>query len=237
MEGQGPEHSSARLNGSCRCLLTTPTISRQKATTSPFDSSHDINWIVANCTTPANLFHILRRQIAMPESYRTKGPHPENPSGVEKVIFCSGKVFFDLKKAIKEKNLEAKIALTRVEQLTPFPFDLLKQECTKYSNASIVWCQEEHKNQGGWTYIKPRLKQLLQDNGIFTSKSEGRGWFSKFFGKSEPKPQLNEQSESVPDIRVISYVGRPVAASTATGSKAQHLKELAAFLEDATRLS
>lgn len=111
---------------------------------------HDINWIVANCTTPANLFHILRRQIALPfrkplmlmtpksllrhpearspfdemigntEFKRIipdDGPASSVPKNVKRLIFCSGKVFYDIRKAIKEKKLESKIAVTRIEQV------------------------------------------------------------------------------------------------------------------------
>lgn len=114
---------------------------------------HDINWIVANCTTPANFFHILRRQIALPfrkplilmtpksllrhpevrssfdemigstEFKRVipdKGPASRDPKGVKRLIFCSGKVFYDIIKIIKEKGLESKIAVTRIEQVPQY---------------------------------------------------------------------------------------------------------------------
>lgn len=114
---------------------------------------HDINWIVANCTTPANLFHILRRQIALPfrkplilmtpksllrhpearspfdemidgtEFKRIipdHGPASQNQNGVKKLMFCTGKMYYDIVKAIKEKGLESQIALTRVEQVSFF---------------------------------------------------------------------------------------------------------------------
>lgn len=111
---------------------------------------HDINWIVANCTTPANLFHILRRQIALPfrkpliimtpksllrhpeakssfdemtentEFLRIipdNGPAAQNPSGVKRVVFSAGKVYYDLKKARNERGLDDKVALVRMEQV------------------------------------------------------------------------------------------------------------------------
>nr|CAH7749845.1 unnamed protein product [Callosobruchus chinensis] len=233
MEGQGPEHSSARLERFLQMSSDDPDYFPPESDDFAIRQLHDINWIVANCTTPANLFHILRRQIALPfrkplilmtpksllrhpearssfddmvEGTEFKriipdeGPASQNPDGVQKVIFCTGKVYFDIKKAIKEKDLESKIAVTRVEQITPFPFDLLKAECAKYPNANLAWCQEEHKNQGAWLYIQPR----------FETTTSGQ--------------------------RHISYIGRPVAASTATGSKVQYQKELKAFLDDATSL-
>ncbi|XP_019874477.2 2-oxoglutarate dehydrogenase complex component E1 isoform X3 [Aethina tumida] len=265
MEGQGPEHSSARLERFLQMSSDDPDYFPPESDDFAVRQLHDINWIIANCTTPANLFHILRRQIALPfrkplilmtpksllrhpearssfdemtEGTEFKriipdvGPASENPNGVEKLIFCSGKVYYDIKKANQEKGVDSKIALTRVEQLTPFPYDLVKQECAKYPNAQIAWAQEEHKNQGGWTYVQPRFQTAL--SGAREVVSKKGGWFSSLFGKSEP--ETKPVTDVVPDTRVVSYVGRPVAASTATGSKAQHLKELATLLDDAARL-
>ncbi|CAH0557921.1 unnamed protein product [Brassicogethes aeneus] len=233
MEGQGPEHSSARLERFLQMSSDDPDYFPPESDDFAVRQLHDINWIIANCTTPANLFHILRRQIALPfrkplvimtpksllrhpearssfddmidgtdfqRIIPDKGAASDNPGNVEKLVFCSGKVYYDLLKANRDKGLEGKIAITRVEQLTPFPYDLVKQECSKYPNAQIAWAQEEHKNQGGWTYVQPRFQTAL--NGS----------------------------------RDIVYIGRPVAASTATGSKAQHLKELGTLIDDFSRL-
>ncbi|XP_050306619.1 2-oxoglutarate dehydrogenase complex component E1 isoform X3 [Anthonomus grandis grandis] len=263
MEGQGPEHSSARLERFLQMSSDDPDYFPPETEDFAVRQLHDINWIIANCTTPANFFHLLRRQIALPfrkplivmtpksllrhpearssfdemiegtdfqRIIPEQGKAAENPDGVKKLIFCSGKVYYDIIKANRELGLEDKIALMRVEQLTPFPFDLIKKECEKYPNAQIAWAQEEHKNQGGWTYVRPRFETTLagQREVIPTKK----GWFSSWFGKDEPKSDPNV----VPDERVVSYIGRPVSSSTATGSKAQHLKELKNLLDDATRL-
>ncbi|GMS95706.1 hypothetical protein PENTCL1PPCAC_17882, partial [Pristionchus entomophagus] len=75
----------------------------------------------------------------------------ENPSNVQRVIFCTGKVYYDLVAARKHVGKENEVALARVEQLSPFPYDLVLEECTKYPEAGLVWAQEEHKNMGGWT--------------------------------------------------------------------------------------
>ncbi|XP_066260736.1 2-oxoglutarate dehydrogenase complex component E1 isoform X2 [Euwallacea similis] len=262
MEGQGPEHSSARLERFLQMSSDDPDYFPPETEDFAVRQLHDINWIITNCTTPANFFHMMRRQIALPfrkplivmtpksllrhpearssfddmvegTQFRRiipdEGKASENPSGVKKLIFCSGKVYYDLVKANRDLGIDDKIAIARVEQLTPFPFDLVKKECEKYPNAQIAWAQEEHKNQGGWTYVRPRFETTLagQRDVIPTKK----GWFSSLFGKDQPKPQ-----ETKPDPRVVSYIGRPVAASTATGSKAQHLKELKNLLDDATRL-
>ncbi|XP_060516610.1 2-oxoglutarate dehydrogenase complex component E1 isoform X3 [Cylas formicarius] len=264
MEGQGPEHSSARLERFLQMSSDDPDYFPPESDDFAVRQLHDINWIIANCTTPANLFHLLRRQIALPfrkpliimtpksllrhpearssfdemvegtEFQRIiadDGPAAQNPQCVQKLIFCSGKVFYDLRKINKEKGIEDKIALIRVEQLTPFPFDLVKAECEKYPNAQIAWAQEEHKNQGGWAYVKPRFETTLAGQRDIVSKKAN--WLSRMFGKRTPEPR---DDGIKPDNRIVSYIGRPVAASTATGSKAQHLKELKNLLDDATRL-
>ncbi|KAG5892467.1 hypothetical protein JTB14_017432 [Gonioctena quinquepunctata] len=233
MEGMGPEHSSARLERFLQMSSDDPEIVPPEGDKFVVTQLQEANWIVANCSTPANFFHILRRQIALPfrkplilmtpksllrlpacrspfsdmlEGTEFKrlipagGPASENPGAVEKLMFCSGKVFYDAAKAIKEKEVESKIALARVEQLTPFPFDLVKQECEKYPEAKVVWLQEEHKNQGAWSYVQPR----------FLSALEGQ--------------------------RKVSYVGRQVAASPATGNKSQYQTEFKEMIDGVTSL-
>ncbi|XP_060818715.1 2-oxoglutarate dehydrogenase complex component E1 isoform X6 [Bombus pascuorum] len=229
LEGMGPEHSSARLERFLQMSADDPDYFPPESEEFAVRQLHDSNWIVANCSTPANYFHILRRQIALPfrkplilMTPKSLLRHPEakssfdlmlenteflrvipeegvasqNPSNVKRIIFCSGKVYYDLKKARAEKKLDDKVAIVRVEQISPFPYDLVKKEAAKYANAELVWAQEEHKNQGAWTYIQPRFHTAL--NGT----------------------------------RPVLYVGRPTGASPATGSKMQHLKELKQLLDD-----
>ncbi|XP_044726471.1 2-oxoglutarate dehydrogenase, mitochondrial isoform X2 [Chrysoperla carnea] len=276
LEGMGPEHSSARLERFLQMSADDPDYFPPESEQFAIRQLHDINWIVANCTTPANLFHILRRQIALPfrkpliiMTPKSLLRHPEakssfddmiegtefkriipdesaasqNPSSVKKLIFCSGKVYYDLKKAREDRKLENDIAITRVEQISPFPYDLIKKECNKYPNAQLCWTQEEHKNQGAWTYVQPRFKTAL--NGAkevsHDDSSNGDSWLSKLFGRSkssppppppEPTPENDIIDESKQKPRVVSYAGRPTGASPATGSKMQHLKELANLLEE-----
>ncbi|KAK7868344.1 hypothetical protein R5R35_013643 [Gryllus longicercus] len=233
LEGMGPEHSSARLERFLQMSSDDPDYFPPESEEFAVRQLHDINWIVANCSTPANYFHILRRQIALPfrkplilmtpksllrhpeakssfdemtentqflRVIPDQGPASQNPSSVKKLLFCTGKVYYDLRKAREERKLEGDIAISRVEQISPFPYDLIKKECAKYSNASLAWAQEEAKNQGSWTYVQPRFHTALSGS------------------------------------RDVSYVGRPTAASPATGSKMQHLKELNALLDDALSL-
>jgi 2-oxoglutarate dehydrogenase E1 component len=233
LEGMGPEHSSARLERFLQMSSDDPEYFPPESDEFAVRQLHDINWIVANCTTPANFFHIMRRQIALPfrkplimmtpksllrhpeakssfddmlentEFRRVipdESPASQNPQNVKKVLFCTGKVYYDLKKARQDRKLDSDIAITRVEQISPFPYDLIKSECAKYPNAQLSWAQEEHKNQGAWSYVQPRFETALTGS------------------------------------RDVIYVGRPTAASPATGSKAQHLKELSHLLDDAMAL-
>ncbi|MBL0953433.1 MAG: 2-oxoglutarate dehydrogenase E1 component [Leptospira sp.] len=173
-EGQGPEHSSARLERFLQlCALD--------------------NIQVANLTTPAQYFHILRRQIL--QSFRkpliimtpksllrlkdaasslediTTGafkkilPDPvAKPEKVEKLLFCSGKVYYDLRKAIDAQKLE-NVAVVRIEQLYPFPENHIKQMITSYGKLKkFVWVQEEPKNQGAWFFVRDRIEAVMPEN-------------------------------------------------------------------------
>merc|ERR1711988_1240348 len=234
MEGMGPEHSSARPERFLQLCSDDPEYFPPLEEEFAIKQLTHINMIVANCSTPANYFHILRRQIALPfrkplvimtpksllrhpeckssfdlltpgsEFQRMildAGPASEAPAQVSKVLFCTGKVYYDLMKERAEKGLEKEIAIARVEQICPFPFDLVMEECNKYSNAELVWTQEEHKNQGGWSYVQPRFQTAI-------------GGYA----------------------RRINYCGREVAPSPATGSKPQYMKEFNSFIQDAMSL-
>ncbi|CAK1582316.1 unnamed protein product [Parnassius mnemosyne] len=96
-------------------------------------------------------------QRAIPEN----GPASKNPKGVKKLIFCSGKVAITIDDLRKEKKLEDKIAMCRIEQLYPFPYDIVLKEFCKYKDAKVAFCQEEHKNQGPWLYCKVRMENLF----------------------------------------------------------------------------
>ncbi len=208
-EGQGPEHSSARLE---RFL----------------QMSAEDNWIVANCTTPANYFHILRRQIH--RSYRKplilmapksllrhklavsaaedfvigssfhrvlwddaqKG-HSEtallSDERIRRVVMCSGKVYYDLLAERDARGIED-IYLLRIEQFYPFPALSMVKELSRFKQAEMVWCQEEPKNQGAWSFIEPNIEWVL-----------GR------IDARHTRPR---------------YVGRPASASPATGLGKTH---------------
>ncbi|TGM66527.1 2-oxoglutarate dehydrogenase E1 component [Leptospira meyeri] len=173
-EGQGPEHSSARLERFLQlCALD--------------------NIQVANLTTPAQYFHILRRQILQsfrkpliimtPKSllrlkeaassledittgaFRKILPDPvAKPEKVEKLLFCSGKVYYDLRKAIDAQKLE-NVAVVRIEQLYPFPENHIKQMITSYGKLKkFVWVQEEPKNQGAWFFVRDRIEAMMPEN-------------------------------------------------------------------------
>ncbi|XP_065076854.1 2-oxoglutarate dehydrogenase complex component E1 isoform X2 [Ochlerotatus camptorhynchus] len=274
MEGMGPEHSSARVERFLQMCSDDPDYFPPESEDFAIRQLHDINWIVANCSTPANYFHIMRRQIAMPFrkplvlmtpksllrhpearspfSEMTDGtefqrvipdasPASQNPSKVKKLIFCSGRVYYDLVKARRERNLESDIAISRLEQISPFPYDLIKAECAKYSNAELVWSQEEHKNQGYWTYIEPRFDTAInstrdlsvQDKLVLQKTTQG---FNISQGTFNAPTDGTKGRKVKISSRPLSYVGRHCAASTATGSKAQHTKELKSLLDNAMAL-
>ncbi|XP_065574167.1 2-oxoglutarate dehydrogenase complex component E1-like [Artemia franciscana] len=234
MEGMGPEHSSAHPERFLQLCSEDESYFPPLTSEFAIRQLHDINMIVINCTTPANYFHALRRQIALPfrkplvvmtpksllrhpdakssfdemlegtefqRAIPEKGVASQSPENVKRLLLCSGKVYYDLRKAREEKGLENDIAICRIEQLAPFPFDIVKEECEKYSNAELVWVQEEHKNFGPWSFVRPRVETALGD-----------------------------------DSRRIKYVGRTSAASPATGSKNQHIREVNSLLSDSIAL-
>jgi 2-oxoglutarate dehydrogenase E1 component len=171
-EGQGPEHSSARLERFLQLCA-------------------EYNMQVCVPSTPAQMFHMLRRQMLRPlrkpliimtpksllrhplsvsrledlasGSFRTVIDEIDeiNPEAVKRIVLCSGKVYFDLLKARREAKVET-VAIVRLEQLYPFPSDGYEAILRKYGNArEIVWCQEEPQNQGGWYQIRHRLQLPL----------------------------------------------------------------------------
>ncbi len=220
-EGQGPEHSSARLE---RFL----------------QQCAEDNMQVANITTPANYFHALRRQLKRdfrkplilmsPKSLlRHKRavstlsemagestfhrllwddaqmlPDQEiklvKDSKIRRVVLCSGKVYFDLYEEREKRGIND-VYLLRLEQLYPFPAKALITELSRFRNAEMVWCQEEPKNMGAWAFIDPYLEWVL--------------------AHIDAKHQR------------VRYAGRPAAASPATGLMSKHKAQLEAFLEDA----
>lgn len=219
-EGQGPEHSSARLE---RFL----------------QMCGQDNWIVANCTTPANYFHILRRQLhrsfrkplilMTPKSllrhklavsrtedfvtgssfHRVLWDDAERGNSntklasddkIKRVVMCSGKVYFDLLEERDARGIDD-VYLLRVEQFYPFPAHALIKELERFKGAEMVWCQEEPKNQGAWTFIEPNIE-----------------WALTRIGAKHQRPL---------------YVGRATSASPATGLASQHKAQQSALVNEA----
>ncbi|HWL05090.1 MAG TPA: 2-oxoglutarate dehydrogenase E1 component [Xanthobacteraceae bacterium] len=220
-EGQGPEHSSARLERFLQMCA-------------------EDNMQVANCTTPANYFHILRRQLKRdirkplilmtPKSLlrhkRAVSKLEELAAGttfhrilwddaqflpdekiklvedkkMRRVILCTGKVYYDLYEEREKRGLDD-IYLLRVEQLYPCPIRALANELQRFKNAEIVWCQEEPRNMGAWHFIEPYLEWVLNQTG----------------GKHKR----------------ARYAGRAASAATATGLMSTHLTQLKQLFEEA----
>jgi len=220
-EGQGPEHSSARLE---RYL----------------QSCAEDNMQIANCTTPANFFHILRRQmhrnfrkpliIMTPKSLlrhkravstlKELGPGSSfhrllwddaellpdqkiklvDDKKIRRVVMCTGKVYFDLYQEREERGIDD-VYLLRVEQLYPFPARALIKELSRFKDAEFVWCQEEPKNMGAWAFIEPNIEWVLSHVGSRRRRAK--------------------------------YAGRSASASPATGLMSKHLLELNQLLSEA----
>ncbi|XP_033644235.1 2-oxoglutarate dehydrogenase, mitochondrial-like isoform X1 [Asterias rubens] len=232
-EGMGPEHSSARIERFLQMSNDDPDIIPTLNEDFVINQLYDANWLIANCTTPANIFHILRRQIILPfrkpliiftpksllrhpdarssfdemvegtmfkRVIQEDGIASQSPDKVQKLVLCSGKVYYDLIKEREKLGLEENIAVTRLEQISPFPYDLIIEEMKKYPNAKIQWAQEEHKNMGAWNYVQARIHTAAN-------------W-----------------------KRRCTYAGRPASAATATGNKFTHLTELDNLLREACNL-
>ncbi|MFV1875057.1 2-oxoglutarate dehydrogenase E1 component [Nioella sp.] len=219
-EGQGPEHSSARLERFLQMCA-------------------EDNWIVANCTTPANYFHILRRQIhrdyrkplvlMTPKSllrhklavskteemttgssfhrvlwddaqYGNSDTQLVADDKIKRVVMCSGKVYFDLLEERDARGLDD-VYLMRLEQFYPFPALSLMKELERFKQAEMVWCQEEPKNQGAWSFVEPNIE-----------------WVLSRIGAKHTRP---------------AYAGRNASASPATGLASQHKAQQAALVNDA----
>ncbi|WP_370931426.1 2-oxoglutarate dehydrogenase E1 component [Bartonella sp. DGB1] len=223
-EGQGPEHSSARLERYLQLCA-------------------EGNMQVANCTTPANYFHILRRQmirdfrkplilmtpksllrhkravsslidmatdnqfqrILLDDAQSSTNSKIKlvKDTQIRRVVICSGKVYYDLYEEREKRGID-NVYLLRIEQLYPFPSLMLEAILSRFSEAEIFWCQEEPKNMGAWTFVKPYIDEILAHIGM-------------------KKP-------------FISYTGRAAAASTATGFLSKHLEQLAEYLQDALEI-
>jgi 2-oxoglutarate dehydrogenase E1 component len=220
-EGQGPEHSSARLERFLQMCA-------------------EDNMQVANCTTPANYFHILRRQmhrsfrkpliLMTPKSllrhkravsrldelaegsafHRLLYDDAEMLKGqsirlapderMRRVVICSGKVYFDLYEERERRGIDD-IYLLRVEQLYPFPLKAMCELFSRFPGAEAVWCQEEPQNMGAWTFVEPRIAAVLD-----MVKAERRS---------------------------LRYAGRPASAAPATGLMSKHLQQRDKLLEEA----
>jgi 2-oxoglutarate dehydrogenase E1 component len=220
-EGQGPEHSSARLERYLQMCA-------------------EDNMQVANCTTPANYFHILRRQLKReirkplilmtPKSLlrhkravsRLDEMGPETSfhrvlyddaqlledqkiklvadDRIRRVIMCSGKIYFDLYEEREKRGIND-IYLLRIEQLYPWPHKVLIQELCRFPQAEMVWCQEEPLNMGAWSFVQLNIERALE----FIEAKERR----------------------------VRYAGRPPSAATATGLMSKHQRELRGLLDEA----
>ena len=220
-EGQGPEHSSARLERYLQLCA-------------------EDNLQVANCSTPMNYFHILRRQmhrnfrkpliLMTPKSLlrhkRCVSRLEEMGSGssfhrllwddaqflpgqeirlvadeeMRRVVLCCGKIYYDLYEERARRNIND-VYLLRIEQLYPFPANGLRKEISRFPNAEVVWCQEEPRNMGAWSFVEPCIEDTLKSAGMRVTRAR--------------------------------YAGRPASASTAAGLVSEHSAQLRLLLSEA----
>ena len=223
-EGQGPEHSSARLERFLQACA-------------------EDNWIIANCTTPSNYFHILRRQlyrsfrkplvIMSPKSLLRNKRAISNKKDfingssfhrillddaekgnsstklvkdtkIKRVVICSGKIYYDLLEEREKRNI-SNVYLLRLEQFYPFPALSFIKELTRFKDAEFIWCQEEPKNQGGWSFVEPNLEWSLN--------------------------RVNAKCKRA------KFIGRAAAASPATGLAIQHKEQQETIINEALTIN
>lgn len=232
--GQGAEHSSCRLERFLQQVDEDSDVVPPMGENERMQIQHT-NWQVVNCSTPANYFHVLRRQIhrdfrkplviATPKNLlrdrkctstlEEMGPGTRfmrvigetnkdivnNSDAVKRLIFCTGKIYYELLEEREKRNL-TNVAIVRVEQLAPFPFDKIAKHSALYKDAEIYWVQEEPKNMGAWSFVSPRINTATR--------------------------VLNNK-EIIP-----KYIGRKPAAATATGLGGRaHNAEQNSILESA----
>ncbi|KRZ17921.1 2-oxoglutarate dehydrogenase, mitochondrial, partial [Trichinella zimbabwensis] len=194
-EGMGPEHSSARLERflqlcnddeeRMRLIVMTPkSLLRHPEARSPFD----------------DYLENTRFKRLIPED----GPASENPEQVKRLVFCSGKLYYELKKERNNKKLDSDVAICRIEQLSPFPYDLVKEQAEKFKNAQLIWAQEEHKNMGAWLYVHPRMLTAL-NNGR-SVKYAGRAP-SASTATGNKYQHMREQNKVIADTLEVTMPG------------------------------
>lgn len=257
-DGQGPEHSSGRMERFLQMVdedpYEPPSIDERHWFTGGHLGSQiqSVNWQVVNATTPANYFHVLRRQIhrqfrkplivftpknllrhpqarsplnefddrpddkgiegvrfkrvIMDEKATDRSPNPPVDEAVKRLVMCTGKVYYEIAAERAKQGKQDDVAIVRLEQLAPFPFDLVMRELRRYPKAEVLWAQEEPMNMGAYLHVQPRLQRCME--------AVGR-----------------------PDVPMrIGYSGRPSMAATATGFGEVHAHEQSTLITNALDL-
>ena len=227
-DGQGPEHSNARIDRFLLAVADDLTLFQKKRELRS-DQSSKTNAIMLNITNPANFFHAIRRQVTTSlrkpvvifspkrllmhklvksnisefledsKFIRIYDDDSVDKQSARLILLCSGQIYFDLLEYKLSHQLKD-VAIIRMEQLAPFPYNTFENIMKQYNKkATIKWVSEEHRNFGAYAYIQPRINMILKD--IFLNK--------------------------------VSYAGRDISATTATGSSKQHKAEIQQLLKDA----
>jgi 2-oxoglutarate dehydrogenase E1 component len=230
-DGQGAEHSSCRVERLLQMVDEDPHYIPKMARDERMQiQTHNMQ--IVNCSTPANYFHCLRRQIhrdfrkplvvvAPKNLLRHKrcvsslddmGPGTsfkrvmnesdplirENPEQVTKLVFCTGQIYYELL-AEREKRGATDVALVRIEQIAPFAYDRVAAQVKRYSQAEVIWAQQEPKNMGAYAYVNPRIMTATRE--------------------------INQNEKRA------RYVGREVSAAPATGLAKVHQAEYQAIMD------
>jgi len=248
-DGQGPDHSSGKVERFLQlCSEPEAPLEFPRQSAEERAALCDVNMHVLNMTTPAQLFHALRRHMISPvrkplviftpkyllhhkpcsSSIEEFGPSysfrsvltdiVNRGTSLKRIVLCSGKIYYQLAHKRKALRLDKEVLLVRVEQLCPFPYHSLKTILEPHlrgpNHIELVWAQEEPQNMGCWTYIEPRLRQVLIH--------------------SQLSPE-NETHLSSRKARCLTYAGRPASASPATGNFGLHREEQADLLQRALK--
>ncbi|VDK59008.1 unnamed protein product [Anisakis simplex] len=158
-EGMGPEHSSARVERYLQLCNEDDEVDPEVAILKPlvqFSPKSLLRHPMARSPIE-DFLPDTKFKRALPED----GEAVKSPNKVNRLVFCTGKVYYDLVAARHHLGLDPQVAICRIEQISPFPYDIVMEECLRFKGADLVWAQEEHKNMGAWAFVQPRFNSLL----------------------------------------------------------------------------
>lgn len=239
--GQGAEHSSCRVERFLQQVEEDPDVVPKMAEEHRMQIQQ-CNWQVVNCSTPANYYHVLRRQLhrefrkplilvtpknllrerkctstieEMGTGTRFQRTYPEanaaivaNADKVRRLIMCTGKIYFELEDERSKRGI-SDVAIVRIEQLAPFPWDHVAEEAKNYSNAEVMWVQEEPKNMGAWSFVQPRISTAtvhynnLERRPIYCGRKPSAATATGLGGRAHNKEVQDIMDEAFAEAKVV----------------------------------